>query len=143
MADLGRIFVLLLAYALACVAASFVFTIGTFAPRWPDAAASDLPPPEALRVMMTVGVPIIGVIAFFRTILVIVIAEGFGWRTALAYAALGGGLALALSYGVHLTGDIVDAANYYPGEREVEAASGMAGGLVYWLIAGRKAGSWK
>jgi hypothetical protein len=28
-------------------------------------------------------------------------------------------------------------------EREVLAASGIAGGLVYWVFAGRKAGSWK
>ncbi len=93
--------------------------------------------------MAAVGIPIIGVIAFFPAILVIVIAEGFGWRSALAYAALGGGLALALSYGIHLTGDIADAVNYYPREREVEAASGIAGGLVYWLVAGRGAGAWK
>ena len=28
-------------------------------------------------------------------------------------------------------------------EREVLAASGIDGGLVYWLFAGRKAGVWK
>jgi hypothetical protein len=27
-------------------------------------------------------------------------------------------------------------------EREVLAAAGIAGGFVYWLFAGRKAGSW-
>ncbi len=131
------------AYTLACVAASLVFTIGMFAPQWPDAAASDLPPPAALWAIVSVGVPVIGVVAFFPAILAIVIAEGFGWRSALAYAALGGGLALALSYGIHFTGHVVDAADYYPREREVEAASGIAGGLVYWLLAGHKAGAWK
>jgi hypothetical protein len=28
-------------------------------------------------------------------------------------------------------------------ERQLLAASGIAGGLVYWLFAGRSAGSWK
>lgn len=132
-----------LAYALACVAASFVFTIGMFAPEWTEAAAADLPPAAALLAVAAVGAPLIGAIAFLPAILVIVIAEGFGWRSAVAYAALGGGLALAVSYGIHLTGDISEGVTYYPREREVEVASGIAGGLVYWLIAGRSAGSWK
>jgi hypothetical protein len=42
-----------------------------------------------------------------------------------------------------LTGDIGQPETYFAREREVLAASGIAGGLVYWLFAGRKAGVWK
>ena len=58
-------------------------------------------------------------------------------------ALIGGALALALAYGLDFAGyvgapDAVDVAR----EREVLAAAGIAGGLVYWLFAGRSAGSW-
>jgi hypothetical protein len=39
--------------------------------------------------------------------------------------------------------DIVQPAVYLAQERQLLAASGIAGGLVYWLFAGRRAGSWK
>jgi hypothetical protein len=93
--------------------------------------------------MVVVGAPIIGVVAFLPAMLIIALAEGFAWRSVVIYAALGGALALALSYGIDLTGDIGQPETYFAREREVLAASGIAGGLVYWLFAGRKAGVWK
>jgi hypothetical protein len=56
---------------------------------------------------------------------------------------LGGLLALALTYGVDFAGYLGGIDGAVPREREVLAASGIAGGLVYWVCAGRKAGSWK
>ena len=52
-------------------------------------------------------------------------------------------LALALSYGLDFGGYVGAPGSYLAREREVLAASGIAGGLVYWLIAGRRAGFWK
>jgi hypothetical protein len=75
--------------------------------------------------------------------LIVALAEGFVWRSVVVYAALGGALALALSYGFDLPGDIGESETYLAREREVLAASGIAGGLVYWLFAGRRAGAWK
>jgi len=137
-----RILLMLLAYSLACVAASFVFTIGTLTPHWDDFASSGLPP-VAVWAIVAVGAPIIGAVAMLPTMLVIALAEGFAWRSVVVYAVLGGALALALSYGIDLTGDISEPETYFAREREVLAASGIAGGLVYWLFAGRKAGAWK
>jgi hypothetical protein len=142
MAVVLRILVMIFAYGLACVAASIVFTIGMLTPHWDDLASSGLPP-VALAVMVVVGVPIIGVVAFLPAMSIIALAEGFAWRSVVIYAALGGALALALSYGIDLTGDIGQPETYFAREREVLAASGIAGGLVYWLFAGRKAGAWK
>ena len=39
--------------------------------------------------------------------------------------------------------DLDISAPFYDRNREVFAAAGIAGGLVYWLIAGRRAGAWK
>ena len=59
------------------------------------------------------------------------------------YAALGGVLALAVGYGVDFAGDPPAPGSSLAREREMLAAAGIAGGLVYWLFAGRNAGSWR
>ena len=51
----------------------------------------------------------------------------------------GFGAAYGLDFGGYITAPDSD----FNREREVFAASGIAGGLVYWLFAGRKAGAWK
>jgi hypothetical protein len=137
MSVVARILVMFLAYVLACVAASAVFTVGSLTPHWDDLMSSGLPP-AAIWAIVAVGTPIIGAVAALPTALVVAIAEGFAWRSVILYAALGGALALALSYGLDMPG-IAQPAN----ERQLLAASGIAGGFVYWLFAGRSAGSWK
>jgi hypothetical protein len=144
MSVVARILVMFLAYVLACVGASAVFTIGMLTPDWAELASSGLPS-VAILAIVAIGAPIIGVVAALPAALVVAIAEGFAWRSVLFYAALGGALALALSYGVDLNwgGEVSQPASYFAHERQVLAAAGIAGGLVYWLFAGRSAGSWK
>jgi hypothetical protein len=142
MAVLVRIMVVFFAYILGCVAASIILTIGTLTPEWDDLASMGM---SSLVVWSTVGVGaiIIASIAFMPTLLVIALAEGFAWRSSILYAALGGVLALSLSYGLDFAGYIGEPGSPLAHEREVFAAAGIAGGFVYWLFAGRKAGSWK
>ena len=98
--------------------------------------------PGAIWAIVAVGTPIIGAVAALPTALVVAIAEGFAWRSVLLYAALGGVLALALSYGLDLPAIAVPDVTV-GNERQLLAASGIAAGLVYWLFAGRSAGAWK
>ncbi|HTV36573.1 MAG TPA: hypothetical protein VMF12_09080 [Xanthobacteraceae bacterium] len=142
MALIARLFVVLFAYVLACIAASMVLTLGTLTPQWEQIAPQGIPT-AALWTIVGAGTMIIGVVAVLPSFLVIALAEGFAWRSIVLYGVLGGVLALSLTYGI-------DFAGYTPGpdsllahEREVLAASGIAGGLVYWAFAGRKAGLWK
>jgi hypothetical protein len=142
MAIIVRLFVVLIAYVLACIAASIVLTVGTLTPQWDEIAPQGMPN-VVLWSVVGVSTAVIGVVAILPSFLVIALAEGFALRSIVLYGALGGVLALALTYGI-------DFAGYAPGpdsilahEREVLAASGIAGGLVYWAFAGRKAGSWK
>ena len=138
MSVVGRILVMFLAYVLACIAASAVFTTGALSPHWDDLTSSGLPP-EAIWAIIAVGTPIIGAVAALPTALVLAIAEGFAWRSVLLYAAFGGVLALAFAYGLDLPAIAAPDAPI-GNERQLLAASGIAGGLVYWLFAGRGAG---
>jgi hypothetical protein len=141
MAVAGRIVMMLFAYGLACAAASAVFTFGMLNARWDNLIAAGFPPPAAWAIV-AVGAAIIGGVAFLPALAVVAIAEIFALRSILFYAAVGGALALTLSYGIDLAGDIGEPQTYFSRERQLFAASGIAGGLVYWLLAGRRAGAW-
>jgi hypothetical protein len=142
MAIIGRIMVVSFAYLLACVAAAIVLTIGTLTPDWDDLLALAVQT-AAVGPVIGVGAAVIAIIAMLPALLVIALAEGFALRSSLIYAALGGALALALSYGLDFAGYLGEPDSYLSHEREVLAAAGIAGGFVYWIFAGRKAGIWK
>jgi hypothetical protein len=138
---IGRILGMIVAYWLACIAASLVLTIGALMPVWDDLKSFDLQS-VVLWSVIGVGAAIIGAVAMLPALLVIALAEGLALRSILVYAVLGGALALALTYGLDFAGYIETPDSHLARGHEVLAASGIAGGLVYWLIAGRKAGSW-
>jgi hypothetical protein len=138
---IGRILGMIVAYWLACIAASLVLTIGALMPVWDDLKSFDLQS-VVLWSVIGVGAAIIGAVAMLPALLVIALAEGLALRSILVYAVLGGALALALTYGLDFAGYIETPDSHLARGHEVLAASGIAGGLVYWLFAGRKAGSW-
>ncbi len=107
----------------------------------PDRAAWDAQP--ALWSAVGISTAVIGVAAMLPWFLIIALAEGFAWRSIVFYGVLGGVLALALTYGIDFSGSLLGPDSILAHEREVIAASGIAGGLVYWAFAGRKAGLWK
>jgi hypothetical protein len=140
MTVVARIFLVIVGYFLACIAASAILTIGTLTPEWDDLVAAGFNSTTAWIVIL-VGASAIAAIAMVPSLLLIALTEGFGWRSILVYGVLGAGLALALSYGLDFAGYVGD--SFLAREREVLAASGIVGGFVYWLIAGRGAGSWQ
>ncbi len=142
MSVIGRILVIILAYCLACIAASIILTIGTLTPEWDDLTAAGFQS-GAMWVVIFVSAAVVGAIAIVPAMLVIALAEGFAWRSIVIYGLLGGALALSLSYGLDFAGYVGDPDSLLAREREVLAASGIAGGFVYWLFAGRSAGAWK
>lgn len=140
MAIIVRLFALSIGYLLACVAAAIVFTLGTL-----SAADSELVsqiPSVALWWLICIEAAIMAALAMLPALLIIALAEGFGWRSVILYGVLGGVLALTLGYGIDFAGYLGGPDSIVAREREVLAASGIAGGLTYWLIAGRKAGAW-
>jgi hypothetical protein len=139
MAIIARLFTILLAYVLACISAAIVFTIGLVMPQWEVLAPNGLPSVAIWSVIFITAMIIVGAAAL-PALLVIALAEGFAWRSVVVYGALGGVLALALTYGIDFAGQIGGFDSNLADAREVPAAAGIAGGLVYWIFAGRKAG---
>src|SRR5271167_2403422 len=137
MAIIFRILLVIVGYILACVAASIVLTIGTLTPQWDDLSSLGLPS-AILWSVVGVGAAFIAAIAAPPALLVIALAEGFALRSGLVYAVLGAVLALSLSYGLDFAGYAGEAGGSLTREREVIAAAGIAGGFIYWLLAGRR-----
>ena len=142
MAFLARVFVTVFAYLSGCLAAAIVLFLGTLGPQWDELAALGLSP-AALWAVFGVGAAVIAAAALLPSLLVIALAEAFALRSIAVYGAVGGILALSLWYGIDFARHLGGPGNGLARPHEVLAASGIAGGLVYWAFAGRKAGSWK
>jgi len=147
MTALFRITMMFVGYVWACVAASLVLTLGTLTPQWNDffdalGLRSAHSQSAAMWIVVGLGAVIIFVIGFLPTLLAIALAEGFALRSSVVYGVIGGALTLAAAYGLDFFRDIAPLGSDLAREREVFAAAGIAGGLVYWLFAGRNAGRW-
>jgi hypothetical protein len=142
MSVIARIFVVLFAYLIGCVAASTVLTIGTLSPAWDDLTAAGFQS-GAMWVVVFISAAVIAAVAILPAMLVIALAEGFAWRSILIYGILGAGISMSLSYGLDFTGYVADPDSLLAHERLVLAAAGIAGGFAYWLLAGRRAGAWQ
>jgi uncharacterized membrane protein len=148
---LYRIMLMIAGYVAACIAASLVLTIGTLTPDWNGLnELTTSPALQSIALWSVVAVAAIAIFAFamLPMVLIVALTEGFALRSVVLYGVIGGLLALAIGYGLNSFG--FDFAGYagapdadFAREREVMAAAGIAGGLVYWLFAGRNAGLWK
>jgi hypothetical protein len=143
-----RIMMMFVGYVWACIAASLVLALGTLTPQWDAFFASfGLQSPHAQSAAMWavvgLGALLIFAVGLLPTLLIIVITEGFALRSIVVYGVIGGALASVMAYGLNFGDTIAATDSGAAREREVFAAAGIAGGLVYWLFAGRKAGLWK
>jgi hypothetical protein len=151
MTALFRLIMMLVGYIWACIAASLVITFGTLAADWNDldefgralGDQSGSVPTVALWSMIGIGAAIIFAVGFFPTLIAIILTEGFRLRSIVVYGLIGAALALAAAYGLDFGGYVTAPNDDMMRQREVFAAAGIAGGLVYWLFAGRRAGVWK
>jgi hypothetical protein len=148
MTVLGRLMLMFLGYVMGCVAAAVVLTLGSLGPEWSDIAAQFGPQPPgvesaALWSVTALAAIVIFVVGFLPVLLAIALAEGLALRSAVIYGVIGAVLALAMAYGLDFAGYITAPDDQTGHNTEVFAAAGIAGGLAYWLFAGRKAGAWK
>jgi hypothetical protein len=126
------LFLVPLAFIAACVSAAIMATVGVFELRYLDSDVSGFYAGSVI--VMTFWA---GTIAFLPAAVAIVLAESFAWRSALYYLLVGGAIG---AIAVHLT-EQSGALDFADQPYVTLVASGFVGGFVYWLIAGRLAGS--
>jgi hypothetical protein len=148
MTALFRIIMMFVGYIWACIAASLVLALGTLTPQWDFffnslGVQSSQAQSTAMWMVVGLGALIVFIVGFLPTLLIVIIAEGFALRSIVVYGVIGAALALVMAFGLDFGGYRAPADIDIAREREVFAAAGIAGGMVYWLFAGRRAGSWK
>jgi hypothetical protein len=143
---IGRIIVMILALLLAAVATSIVmsFALLTF-------ALQQLSPDPTENIMVW-GATLFGAgaaafSAFLPTLIALALAEALSVRSALAYALGGAAIMLLAYYGAGLGWSYEESIDRAPPlitrQAEIAVAAGAVFGLVYWMIAGRRAGLWR
>jgi hypothetical protein len=145
-AFLGRFIVIVFTVMLASLACSMAIAAGLLGPEW-HGFSGDFGERTGYWLLVVFATGFTGAFGLLPLVILIVLAESFKIRSLLVHAAAG---ALLLASGYYASGlwnryeESIDRPPP-PISREVEiaAAGGVVFGLVYWAIAGRKAGRWR
>jgi len=144
MSFIGRLFVICFAFFFAALAAGLALAIGVVAP---DFRGIDSDPIERIWffgfAFLATGYAVGA--ALLPSLIAIALAEAARIRSVLFYALGGALIGLATFYSVDLSDILENTTDITPVGHgmELAAAAGIVGGLVYWLIAGRRAGAWR
>jgi hypothetical protein len=139
-----RFFVILFSLIFALLAAGIALAIGVMAPELVIMSAD---PVEkfAFFAIAFFATSFVGATAFVPAAILIAIGETFDIRS-IFYYALGGALIAAIAwYMADISVQLENTTDLSPIRYGLQlvVASGIIGGFVYWLLAGRKAGRWK
>jgi hypothetical protein len=134
---LGRILWVLFAFLIASTAAALVVTLGSLEADPADPGAGVVLD-EAVGLIVGVSGVLIAAVALIPAALLIAIAEGLRLRSFVFYALAGAAMACYGGLGHGFMAKLG-----FDHTSEVWAASGIAAGLIYWLLAGRRAGAWR
>ncbi len=144
MALLGRIVVIFFALIVASMAAGVALAIGIIAPDW---AAMDSDPLERVQFFVAsfFATSYVGTVAMAPAFILIVLAEALRIRNFIYYGVAGALVGLASYFGSNISVRLENTTDVTPVGHALQlaAAAGIVGGVVYWLIAGRKAGAWR
>jgi H+/Cl- antiporter ClcA len=144
MSLLGRIIVIWFALMLAMMAAGIVLAAGIIAPDW---QGLDSDPVERVTffVVSFVATSFAGAAAFLPALVLIIFSEAMRLRNFLYYGVAGAVVGLASYFGSDVSSRLENTTDVPPVGHTLQlaAAAGIIGGIVYWLIAGRKAGAWR
>lgn len=140
---IGRLFAIVFGF----IAASFVGgAIVVFAVLFPELSALDtgVIDPNAINVLLGFGFIFVSGFALLPALIVVLVTEAFSIRSVLAYAIGGGAVGLACYLGlVPFDTDSWRFDGIVRRHLEVMTGAGIVGGLIYWVVAGRKAGFWR
>ena len=140
-----RVFVILFAFLIASMAAGMTAAFGLLGMDWPVVHGDPVARGWFWGVAV-IGSGSAGAVSFLPLLLLIAVAEVFRLRSVLFYGLAGPAIMLLAYFGSGLGNPYAESIDYAgPLTRDVELviAVGVAFGLVYWAIAGRKAGAWR
>ena len=144
MSLLGRIIVIFFALIVAGMAAGVALAIGIVAPDWPT---MDSDPVERVSffILAFFTTSFVGAVATLPALVLIVFAEAARMRSFLYYGVAGAAVGLASYFGSDVSSRLENTTDVTPVGHALQlaAAAGIIGGIVYWLIAGRRAGAWR
>jgi hypothetical protein len=146
---IGRIFVIIFAVMVASLASGMAIATGVLGPAWHSMSGD--PVENFIYFGATfVGGTAVVVAGFLPLIILIALGETFKIRSLLANVAAGAVMVVLAYYGSGLAPSRYEESIDHPPpaiaitrEVEIAAAAGAVFGLVYWAIAGRKAGRWR
>jgi hypothetical protein len=131
---------------LASLAAGMVIAAGLLGPQW-HGLTGDPVERAGYWVLVVFASGFTGALGFLPLVIGIAIAEAVKLRSLLVYALAGAGMMLLGYYSAGILNNYEESIDRPPlpisREAEIAAAAGAAFGLVYWAIAGRKAGAWR
>ena len=146
MALIGRIIVIVFAVMVASMAAGIAIAMGMLGPQW-HSVSGDIGERVVFWSAAFIGATGVGALGLLPLAILIAIAETFKIRSLLAHAAAGAAMLVLVYYGSGLSRPYEESIDHPPPpisrETEIAAAAGVVFGLVYWVIAGRKAGRWR
>jgi hypothetical protein len=144
MSVIGRLIVIFFGLIVAIMAAGIVLAIGIISPDW---AGVDSDPFERVSffVFAFFATSFVGAAATLPAMVLILFAEAARMRSLLYYGVAGAVVGLAAYFGSDVSSRLENTTDVVPVGHALQlaAAAGIIGGLVYWLIAGRKAGVWR
>ena len=143
---LGRIIVIAFAVMLASMAAGMAIAMGVLGPQW-HGFSGEIGERVSFWMLAFAATSFTGAVGLLPLVIMIAIAESFKIRSLLVHAAAGAAMLVIGYYGSGLSKPYKESIDRPPPpvarEVEIAAAAGVVFGLVYWVIAGRKAGCWR
>ena len=143
MSLIGRIIVIFFAFCVACMVGG---AIVTFSILFPELSAMDtgIIDPNTINILVGFGFIFFSGFALIPALVVVVITEAFNIRSVIAYALGGAVVGLACYLGlIPYDTTTMSFDGIVRRHLEVMTGAGIVAGLIYWVIAGRKAGAWR
>jgi hypothetical protein len=143
MTAVGRVFLIFFALIAAAFAAGLVIVLGTVLPDT-TGLLSDMQADGSFTAIVGLFGVLVWGLSLVPALLMIVVLEAFAVRSILVYGTLGGVLAMLFLYGSGFAQALTQPLDrLFVHTNEVVLAAGIAGGMAYWLVAGRSAGRWR
>jgi hypothetical protein len=143
MALIGRLFVILFGFLIACLAAGMIVVGAVLFPEFSDLGTGPIDP-SALNIVLGFGFIFISGFALLPAMIVVAITEAFYIRGVLSYAVGGGLVGLACYLGlIPFDPETLRFDGIVRRHLEIMTGAGIVAGFIYWMIAGRNAGAWR